>query len=575
MDSATPLFRLQRLSAPQFAFGLGLLFPLAYILVTGHVWEDYLITFRHSKKLAEGHGLVFEPGEKVHGFTSPLGVLLPAFFHFIFGRPESFLHALWCFRIVGVVAYAGGIYFLTKSLARAGAAAWGLAAALLLVLEIKGVSYSVNGQETGLMIFFFGWSVDLLSRSGSCSWKSLAVAWAGLQWTRPDGFIIGGAWAVARFLFTDNADRRMLVATYLKALPLSVVLYAPWLIFTTLYYGTPVPHTVVAKSVQFEQLQPTLEGWMNRFAERIRWILEPTCFFFGDWPEWMSRFARTLGFAGAVLWMIPGGGSLSQFARRASFAFLLMMLYFCSITLYAWYVPPAALLMLAALFAAAVDRPVRTALLIALAYVAAVQVEESRWRIGHSTQNTLLIIAALLGCIAAFAPRWLIKGALLTGAAGFLGAIFGMSTIQLRAQQEVIENGCRTEVGRWLHDHVPKGETVYVECLGYIGYFSDCRMLDYPGLATPKVAAANRSYDWTPAQSPTQRMVLLIPELKPDWLVLRNHELQAAERANVLRDYQFRKQFDVEPLLNEQYPNLPGIGYLRFDSCFNILERRR
>ncbi|HVJ81291.1 MAG TPA: hypothetical protein VNC50_09500, partial [Planctomycetia bacterium] len=71
--------------------------PLAYVLYTGQVWEDYFITFRHSRNLAEGNGLVFQPGERVHGFTSPLGVLLPAAFHFVAGNPDSFLPALWMF----------------------------------------------------------------------------------------------------------------------------------------------------------------------------------------------------------------------------------------------------------------------------------------------------------------------------------------------------------------------------------------------------------------------------------------------------------------------------------------------
>ena len=114
--------------------------------------------------------------------------------------------------------------------------------------------------------------------AGTYHWKSLAVAWAGLQWTRPDGFIIGGAWAIARLLFTDNADRRELFFAYLKALGLSLVLYSPWLVFTTAYYGTPVPHTVVAKSVGFEQVEPSLYGWINHFTSRLRWILEPACF---------------------------------------------------------------------------------------------------------------------------------------------------------------------------------------------------------------------------------------------------------------------------------------------------------
>src|SRR5947209_11944763 len=59
---------------------------IAYALATQHVWEDYFITFQHSRNLAEGRGLVYTPGERVHGFTSPMGVLLPALCYLATGR---------------------------------------------------------------------------------------------------------------------------------------------------------------------------------------------------------------------------------------------------------------------------------------------------------------------------------------------------------------------------------------------------------------------------------------------------------------------------------------------------------
>ena len=64
--------------SPRSVFIAALLLALGYALATDRVWEDYYITWKSSKNLAEGNGLVFHPGERVHTFTSPLGVLLPA-----------------------------------------------------------------------------------------------------------------------------------------------------------------------------------------------------------------------------------------------------------------------------------------------------------------------------------------------------------------------------------------------------------------------------------------------------------------------------------------------------------------
>ena len=52
--------------------GLGLfVMPLGYALYTGEVWEDFFITFRYSRNLALGNGLVFQPGERVYRLSPP------------------------------------------------------------------------------------------------------------------------------------------------------------------------------------------------------------------------------------------------------------------------------------------------------------------------------------------------------------------------------------------------------------------------------------------------------------------------------------------------------------------------
>jgi hypothetical protein len=52
--------------------------PLLNLVTTDQVWEDFLITFRHTKNWVNGLGLTYNPGDRVHGFTSPRNLLLPA-----------------------------------------------------------------------------------------------------------------------------------------------------------------------------------------------------------------------------------------------------------------------------------------------------------------------------------------------------------------------------------------------------------------------------------------------------------------------------------------------------------------
>ena len=87
------------------------LVALLFAAFTNHVWEDYYITFRSSKNLATGHGLVFNHGDRLHTFTSPLGVLLPAAASLLSGN-SSDAAALWIFRVMCAAALGGAAALL-------------------------------------------------------------------------------------------------------------------------------------------------------------------------------------------------------------------------------------------------------------------------------------------------------------------------------------------------------------------------------------------------------------------------------------------------------------------------------
>ncbi|HVJ82973.1 MAG TPA: hypothetical protein VNC50_18030, partial [Planctomycetia bacterium] len=140
---------------------------------------------------------------------------------------------------------------------------------------------------------------------------------------------------------------------------------------------------------------------------------------------------------------------------------------------------------------------------------------------------------------------------------------------QIKAQQAEIEFGNRMQIGLWLRDRVKPEETIYLECLGYIGYFSNGRMLDHPGLCSPTVVAERKKRPWG--------VVLMIPVLQPDWLVLRTKD--EYDKAKLLPgftdQYEVQKEFDVYPRLKEHYADLWGGNYLEFDSRFTVLKRKR
>ena len=113
-------------------------------------------------------------------------------------------------------------------------------------------------------------------------------------------------------------------------------------------------------------------------------------------------------------------------------------------------------------------------------------------------------------------------------------------------------------------------ETVFLEPLGYIGYFSQLRIYDFPGLASPEVVAARKKLgteDWTQ----------LILEWKPDWLVLRPSEAESIHHKNqglLTQAYSLVKIFDVSKHL-ESYRWIPGRHYLLGDQTFMIFKRNK
>jgi hypothetical protein len=142
---------------------------------------------------------------------------------------------------------------------------------------------------------------------------------------------------------------------------------------------------------------------------------------------------------------------------------------------------------------------------------------------------------------------------------------------QLRVQQREIEDGHRKQVGRWLRQNASSTtDSVMLEPLGYIGFFSQLKMLDSPGLCAPEVVAAEKklkSISWA----------VLIPELQPGWLVLRSSEanlLQSIAPDLLTNRYSAAKVFDASERL-ASYRWLPGRGYLEYDKTFIVFRRKR
>jgi hypothetical protein len=538
-----------RIYLTMLAVGLG------WALYTNHTWEDYYITYRASKNLATGHGLTFTAAERVHSFTSPLGVLLPAFANLLSGHRSDYV-ALWIFRLMSIGAYAG-----------AGVILWKLAitlkfgrfsSALLVVLfstDAKIVDFSTNGMETGFLLLFLIWTLFALIASPPRQSVHLGLAWAGLMWTRPDSFIYILVLAIGSLLFlrtntAGESSRR--VVTFLRAGLMTTVIYLPWLIWAWNYYGTPIPHTVTAKglfhsSTTLSSLGTAIAAFPASVAanrDMLATTFMPPYSANTGWPGIALSTSYWIAVACLIVWLIPG---VRRPTRLASFAFFCGEFYLVTYVQFPvpWYIP--------------------TVTVFAFVVIAGLvsQILEITERPFRSTTPSALQTFAIARTVIVGVSTLLPVGAL---------AITGLAAQQLKQQQIVIEHGQRREIGRWLRSKSTGADTVFLEPLGYIGFYSNLKMLDYPGLSSPEVVAARKRasrHDY-PGCWPE-----LILDLAPTWLVLRSYEVEAINKQTpeLLRTvYSLARTFDVRDKVNA-IDRIQGRGYLLNDALFEVYRR--
>ena len=528
--------------------GIVLLVGLLFAAFTGHIWEDYWITFRASRNLATGNGLVYTPGERLHTFTSPLGTLLPAALSWLTGNQSDEL-VLWFFRFISLAALAGGIVLLFRmmqSLQLRRVSCWLTVA--LIGLDAKIVDFSINGMETGLLIFFLGLTIHGLIVAGSRQMWRIGVGWAGLMWTRPDSCIYIAILGVGALLFLSGKKSGKSPVAWGKLIFVAglicAALFVSWFVWAWWNHGSSSPHTIIAKAANNPYLIPLdFITSLLKFPfsiSSLQVIFLPGYSDHGGWPRILVFANCALGLLASFAWLIPG---LHPQTKLFSLAFLLGNFYLTVILKYfpPWYLPTVEVFgyLTAGLF---FDQ------LLCVLH----KLQQQRW-----------------------AGRWLChlqKVLRLSAVALIIGqaAVTVCVARQLQVQQQLIENGVRRPIGLWLHDHArTPHDTVMLEPLGYIGYYSGLKMLDYPGLASKEMVEARKRL------GPTKENLAYL-ELKPDWVVLRPWESQGGiyvEIGGLRKYYELVKVFDATDKINA-VRWLPGRPYVEFDETFEIYHRK-
>ncbi len=261
--------------------------------------DDAYITFRYARNILAGNGFVYNIGERVLGTTTPLYTLLMTAEAWLSGRrdastglatgfPELALLTNAIADCVSVwMLYRLGKRFGNRSLA-------GIALAAVWAVHPRSVTFAVGGMETSVFVALI---------LGTCAayldgrWRATGALAALALLTRPEALIaivLLVSDVVLRVVLRPVMIRvwRILGVEPLRSAPVGLggdptrsrqpqpanpkggfrtastpaeqpkdglavfaLLLTPWLVFATLYFGDPVPGSIVAKGVAY-QLSP-------------------------------------------------------------------------------------------------------------------------------------------------------------------------------------------------------------------------------------------------------------------------------------------------------------------------------
>ncbi len=499
-------------------------------LATDHRWEDWYITFRASKNLALGNGLVFNIGERVMTYTSPLGTLIPAFIKYLlidFSDDTS----IWVYRIVCsiVLGLCSIPLYKTVEVLKLDRLFY-VFSLLLLSLSFIIVDNTINGMESAFMVFFECSLIYLIIAKPAYFRIKLGILFACFMFSRPDGFIYAGSILLGFALFSKFPSIQLNKSNfkdYVSAVGVGILLFLPWLLWTWYYYGTPIPHTIVAKSKQYDlaYFADSISNYVVNFKGSADIFLAPYGENFGGWGVF-GLGARVLSILSLFYWLNWKGNSI---ARSLSFATLCMIAYLNIVSGQGpapWYLPSVAAPTLFILLFIFVDLRLRI------------------------TQSYFFVFPILLIV--------------------FLSFNFYFAMRLMRNQQKIIEWGNRKQIGLYLNQHKGPHDTVFMECLGYIGFYSNLKTYDFPGMSSPEMVATRKKLN-------TNNYGFLIQSLKPTWVVIRTFEKDNINKQvpNLLNgQYKLVKVFDKR--LDIEHAQITyGEPYLIFDATFHLYKRTK
>lgn len=221
-----------------------LLFGLYRIVDLAWVGDDAFISFRYAENLISGHGLVFNAGEYVEGYTNFLWTMLIAAGLLLGADPILLTHVLSIASALAIVALCALVSARTAGPDTKRSTLAVPITALALLVHHDFAVYATSGLETMfltalIMAAFFALTTGSSERSVLLGGILMTLA----ALTRPDALLFVGM--VVPYLLLSSNRRVRSGIIYLAPV---ILVYLPYWLWRYDYYGFPFPNTYYAKS---------------------------------------------------------------------------------------------------------------------------------------------------------------------------------------------------------------------------------------------------------------------------------------------------------------------------------------
>jgi hypothetical protein len=211
------------------------------------LFDDSMISMRYARNLAQGHGLVWNPGQHpVEGYTNLLWTLWMAALH-LMRIPEA--------KIALAVMISGVILLIANALV-VGAIARRLTNSRIVPLMAIAftafyyplVFWTLRGMEVGLLTFLISSAIlvalRLRERFDRRDLFWLAAIFAAALLTRTDAAVYCAIVGIYAFLTVERESRRKVGFTLGAAIVGTIAAHTA---FRLAYYGVPLPNTYYLK----------------------------------------------------------------------------------------------------------------------------------------------------------------------------------------------------------------------------------------------------------------------------------------------------------------------------------------